>query len=924
MNEQNDETVRLRNYNYFENTFLNNVAEWAVSEIFQKIWMDEKWDKCAKGGDAKESYRKKKDMSYLAHIFSGMSMSLKILDYKYYKNPLRESEEKEIEKKLKRSILGYLFHDYNKLDGSDINMKDKEFISLNSELYFKNNMKDLDLSIDDIYQIAFSTEIGTEFNVNRNDVKISDLSWESSFSRLADTLSSIYNAENMVDWDFKRSIDFNNESVIPLEKIDRFVFSSTNFVALTQIVRTSIINLLRNGNFYLWSSVKAIYFVRENNFKISFMQIMDEVGKTLSIIIKPENGIKFTDRRVDNSSSILSTITHTTIREYIKDSQRFKNCIHLEDIKFDQKNEGSIIFAEKYSDLVSNKTKSFSFNYRSLSNTKITGLRQGLNVSDDYDPEQSENERVRAFLIRYIQLTPKLEEKSVMELREKLSEKLEQYYDTHLNGLLGKKDHEKSALLIPFLIGDETLKWNEIEDSVLKDMNKEHPAVDLEAMVSMILSGNNSKLSDFPKNIPYPEVPNKKDMSMINGFPATEKATGENLYGVGTNTFNNRLPTSGISNGKIDLFSNYEFALRKNFMANGKTSGEALVFLHFPGTIPFIDLGILYEQLGMKKGKLNDFRELSIAIDTYDHIPSFKKDNEFFFAIDAVRKDETLLKYVYNMLEIARTTKMMVKMAFSNAPIFTDQFETVSIEIEGSVTTGMKYNKIRCNRINEVISEIKAFNCLADGELLGKGDLKVTSQIMRDYLQNKLSIFFHVHNLISSKKYEGRKIENLFRTLDPFIQKIEELGYGNTKKGGKKMDNIKNLAMAAYELVHLKYFGSSSNDRTWMIRDSLEALEKTRASVKKQEKFGLENFEDIVSGVIFKTLDRNKNENKWMPSAEKITSFSKSLIKLLNDDFNGKIPSGQMKSYLINAFEFEYILASRKGANEIKESEKNE
>lgn len=923
MSEADNNSVRLTNFNFYENEFINNIAKWAVTEIFQEVWMDEKWDKCAKGGDAKESYRKKRDMSYLAHIFSGMSMALKVLDYKYCKYPLRESEESDIEKKIKRSILGYLFHDYNKLDGSDINMKDKEFILLNSELYFKHLMEELDLSVDDIYQIAFSTEIGTEFNVNRNDVKIVDLHWESSFSRLADSLSSIYNEESMIDWDFKRSIDFNNESVIPKDKIERFVFSSTNFIALTQIVRTSIINLLKDDAFYMWSSINAIYFVRENNFKLSFNIIIEEVQETLSRTIKPENGIKFTDRRVDNSSSILGTITHGTIREYVKDSQKFKNCLHLDDIKFDQSNETNRIFAERFSDLVSDKTKSFSFNYRSISDKIITGLRQGLNVSDDYDAEKYENERVRSFLVRYVQLSPKLDEEPVMELREKLSETLKNYYDTYLKGLLGKKEHEKSTLLIPFLIGNETLKWKEIEDSVIKDMNKVQPDVNLEGMISMILSGNSSKISDFPTNIKNPEVPDKKDMSMINGFPAVKKATGENLFGLGTNTFNNRLPTSGITNGKIDIYSYYEFALRKNFMANGESGGEALVFLHFPGSVPFLDLGILYGQLGKKGGKTNNFRELGIAIDAYDRNP-FKRDNEFFFAIDSVRKDETLLKYVFNMLEIARTTKMMVKLAFSNAPIFTDQFETISIEIEGSVTTGMKYNKIRCNRIKEVISEIEAFNCLADNELLGKGDLKNTSQIMRDYLQNELSIFFHVHKLISSKKYEGKKIENLFRILAPFLSTIEELGYGNKKNGGNRMDNIKNLANAAYELVHLRYFGSSSNDRTWMIRDSLEALEKSKTAIKVHEQKGLENYEEIVSGVIFKTLERAKSDNKWMPTTDKITAFSKSLIKLLNDDFNGKIPSGQMKSYLINAFEFEYILASRKNTNERKESDKNE
>ncbi len=915
--DEDHSSVHLKDISFFENPFIQEIARWAVTEVFQKIWMEEKWDKCAKGGDARDSFKKNRDMTYQAHIFSGMSMALKVLDYKYYKKPIGEVEKGEITRKIKRSILGYLFHDYNKLDGTPVTLTSKKFIEENSKIYFKELMMELGLSVDDLYQIAFSTELGTEYNVNRNDVVISDLYWESSFSRLGDSLSSTFNKENSRDWAFKNSIYFNNDGIIPGTKIERIAFSSTNLIALTQIVRTSVIELIeKDRNFYLWSSLNAIYFVNEGNLNLNLKRITEQVESSLSRIVRPENGIRFTDRRVDNSSSAIGTITKATLREFVKDRQKFKNCLHLDDIKF---NDANRVIAEKYSDLVSDKTSSFSFKYRAIDNKGISGLRQGLIINDYYDEFKFENERVRAFLVKYVQLTTKITGDAIAELREKLSGILDEYYDTFLVGLMGKKEHEKSTLLIPLVIGDENLRWNEIENTVIKDMNKEQPHINLENIVSRIISESFSEL---------PEVPNKRDMSMVNGFPASIKATGETLFGLGTNTFNNRLPTSGISNGKIDIDSYYEFALRKNFLANGSGGGEALVFLHFPGSIPFIDLGAFYTEMGKSSRELNNFRELSIAIDAYDHNPKFKQDNEFFFAIDGVRSDASLLKYLYNMLEIAKSTKMMVRLAFSNAPIFDDQYATISLEIQGSVTTGMGYDKIRCNRINDVMFEIQTFNCLADGEVLGRGDLKVTSQIIRDFLQNKFSIFFHVHNLISMKKYEGRGIINLLRILDPFIVKIEELGYETSKEGVNKLENIKNLANAAYELVHLKYWdsssNSSSNDRTWMMRDSLEALEKSKANVKLQGNKNLENFEDIICGVIFKTLERDKERNKWMPATEKITSFSKCLIKLLNDDFNGKIPSGQMKSYLINAFEFEYILTSKNKGNKEKGSDKNE
>ena len=912
MKSENYSDLTIKNLSVFENDFLGEIMKWATEKIFQKIWMDEKWDKCAKGGDARVSFEQHRDMMYQAHIFSGLALAMKVIDYKFYKKPCGKDEIEDVTRKLKRGILGYVFHDYNKLDGSPPSMRNKDFIEQNAELYFGDLMKEYELTVDDIYQVAYSTEIGTTHNINRNEVSVSKLYWESSFSRLSDHLSSVFNRENGENWKYKEDIDFKGEGIIPGSLIERVSFSSTGFIALTQIVRKAVFEIIKkSGNFYLWSSLNSIYYVKENPIDLSSENISERVLEILKRIVKAENGIKFTDRRVDNSSSVLVSIDRESLIRFVMDPTKFRNCLHLDDLKLNVDNR---IFAEKYTDLVANLTQSFSFKFRTTNDKPISGLRQGL-VIREYDGDKDESERLHAFLIRYVQLNSKLKGKPIEELREKLKNALKEYKSNFLQGLLGKKDQEKSTLLIPFLLKNESVEWDTIENLVLKDMNKNHQDIDLRDIISRILKGRINEL---------PEVPDKHDMSMVNGFPANRKAISENLFGIGTNSFNNRLPTSGIANGKIDQNSIYEFALRKNFMPNGKNGGEALVFIHFPGAIPFINLAELLKELGIGNYKDLNFRELEIAIDAYEETPVLRLDNEFFFIIDEIRKDEDLLKYLYDIIQLARSTKMMVKLAFSNAPVFEDQLEMIVLEIQGSATTGMYYDKIRCNRISEVLLELKAFNSLVKGEILGKGKLKNTAQVIRDYIQNPFSIFSYIHSLISSKDFEGRKVNGLMNRLSPFLRKLREMGYETTKDGGKKMENIKNLANAAYELVHLKYWDSSSNERTWMLRDTLESLEKAKAVVARGENRSLIDFEDIVNGVIFKTLSRDKEKNNWEPQPEKIKKFSELLFKLLKEDFNDKIPSGQMRSYLINAFEFEYILISKNRMSEKKGSDKNE
>jgi hypothetical protein len=139
------------------------------------------------------------------------------------------------------------------------------------------------------------------------------------------------------------------------------------------------------------------------------------------------------------------------------------------------------------------------------------------------------------------------------------------------------------------------------------------------------------------------------------------------------------------------------------------------------------------------------------------------------------------------------------------------------------------------------------------------------------------------------------------------ISDIENLidrpvGIKEKNNGVEKMEEIKNLAKAA---LRLKNPGDSSNKRTWLVRDSLYALEKWKSNTGGTGNHDLADFLDILDGQILKGLEREDIEIR---NHTYIDDFSRALISALDKLFGGRVPSGSMKSYFIDAFEFEYLL----------------
>jgi len=885
----------------FRNCSIMETMDWATNSIFSKLWMDPDFMKCAKGGNEKDYYANKSDMFYLIHIFSGTAMALKVLDYKYLdKNP--GEEIKDITMKLKRSIFGYLFHDFNKLSNynENIYMKDKSELDRQLEK-FSSIMEELKLTKDDIYFIAFSTEKRTQYISNSIDVSLEhNLQFESSFSRLADTLSSIFsdNSDNIKD------IYFNNSPCIPESRIQKITLSSTTFLTISSLLKKIIAkNIEKNNGFYLWSTLNSIYYVKD--VKISFdvkslaKELIGEIGRVAHL----ENGITLTDRKIDISSSNIGSINREILSKFVSESNHFKQVLHLENILLlDKMRQNAEIYSDKIADV-----KSFSINFhKDIPEKKKNSPRSVREYVDadkiDIEDSNKIEERLHAFYIRYIQLKTTLKSEEACIIRKGLDSILEGNIAI-LEDFLPKNNKSKSAFLIPLLLVDPKnveINWDKIENDILSDINanskSENNIQIVSEIINIILNIN---------NIDLPDVPDKMAMSMVDGYPANTAAHIENLFGLGTNSFNNRLPTSGISNGKIDPYTIFEFSLRHILAPKvGAKYSSAILFLSFPGAIPFMNMN---KFLKLSSNVKSDLRINNIILSLDDpnaKMDNFLFDSTYYIYLNDPKKDGDILRYLVTVIETALRSKLHALLSFSNNIFYNSWNETILVELESSILNGMGWNKIRCNNILIIKNEIYFF--LNAAMKNNKFDYDNASMVIKDYLRDNFSLSYYVHDQIFNKHHDMLSSEDN-------IKLMRKLVYGRNK--GEKMEKIEELGEIASELYRLPR-KSSGSDRGWMVRESLEVLEKMKAETNIKD---LSDLKDFVSGHMDKNLERllkrERPDLDLKPKSENILKFTDLLFSLIKDEFKGKIPSGITRSYLIDAFEIEYKLASNKKWN---------
>lgn len=930
----------------FINQSVQNAYSWFIENVISKIWGEEEWSKLAKGGEWEDDFKRKwatkYDLPYLGHILSGSLCALKMIDIfihskdlnsDLYSAIIREAEgfplsnevslansvqSNHLELKLKRSLMGYLFHDYVKITGSGYKMVDSEPVLCDlAKKYFNSMLDDIKLSCEELYQIAYGTEEGTKLNVFRDEVKIiPGLLFEISFSALADKISSKFSEGIEEDLDkWSERLTFCGVRILQRYKLWKINFTSTYFIATLDLLRWTIKSRLENsGGFFLWMTPSGLYYLSENSISLDLDVLAKDLENKIYGSIDLASGIEFTDRRINLPGRTMFHLTKDILAKVSRDPEKIKEALRPENKEIEDADIPVLVYyreiLEKYfeGDLIVNLTKrpDKQLNYREL-----------LVVPEAIsDPDKT----YRVILLRCVQLiSSKARTVEIRKVRDIISHILKDpnyQFKGVIDALLRKTkpvNRSKNPLLAPLLVAleenlhpEERIDWGQLETEVLKtleEMDSESSLRDnLKQLITAILD---------PLEATMPKVPDKREMSMIDGYPGREEAIEENLYGLRTNAvFTNRTVTSTVSNSLVDKRYLIESLLRKRMGVASEIDGDVFVYLDFPGPLPFLDLyrifDVLYENREAFSGWSKQLQRIYISLkERRQMIPQLKTDISYFIPRKQPESSSEAFFLYQEAMDLAISTNLRVQVIDSHSPPILRQKEIFQYLVNSFVLEDFQITKVRYNRLREVQDFLMTIGTIASFTRKNRNKGDEVAEILREFSRNPLSLFSYALELAD---YNGGDRGKRIKPLRSRIEKYAGQGFGGVK-GGVNTESLKKLARIGRSLW-MPTPDMSGSQRSWMLRDSIDILEKALSEPRGRET-GIDSYSELIEGHLYKLLrshwDRQEEKGKINLDPERIREFSRTFLDLIKGDFGGKPPSGNMKAYVIDAFEFEYV-----------------
>ncbi len=837
---------------------LSDGLNYVMETIMPQIYNDKKigkWAITVKGG---QNFKNFVDMDMRDHYITGIACAYRILDI--YK--IRNKEIKYNINKLKRASFIYLFHDYNKLTNDEISMPDcKEKIKDLLEKYpnLKNIAIELNLSIEEICHGAYSTELGTSFeNIFNTDSTLENMSFENSFSTLADSISSFYARSENKD-NFPAKIYLGGELIINSSDVHFIEFQHNSLFAIKGLVRSAIRNYINKleCHLFIWDTENRLYYIGkkieenelsqvQNNFNTELYELLNSPGSKL---------IEMTDRTIRAPILRFLRINKDIINTYAQ--KNIGEILHMpsREISNDERDE-----AEKYSIRINNLgIENFYMDFAGKKAYRDAGINNITDIDKEFALRLFS---VRAFQLKYLNSKPSIEVPD-------LGNAVERYFKELLmdfKDLIGK-DKEKSVFIVPFVAADMSLDWKSINSKLIENLNAEqHSEINFNEVLNSTVSSFIPKIED---------VPEKSQMSMITGGQAKIDAIEENLYGVNHQTFSNRTVVSiKNSGGKIDAISVYENMIRKLLL---KKSADAVIYAKFPGPIPVFSIESILKMI--KKSDIRNSTknvEMGLTIGNLE-IPAMTGDY-IEIPVQSLRRDLDFIFLIKNIINLAEKTGMHISVVPVNMFSEMDNL-IIKINIFNEILNELGFSSIGIDNLYKKDEELQLYFKMATSA-------NKVDKIMRSVASEPMAIFYYAVNakLFSLNYYD----------------KIREI----IKIRGVEMKNLEELAEIAVKLNAVSERGSNT-DKTWLLRDGFEVLEKMMVVTKKP----LDELYDVCAGQLYVEADRRLKYKK--NPIENTGNFTKTLIKMINDDFHGKLPSGNLKTYLISGFEYLYLVKSK-------------
>jgi|GEM_PF-3466925 len=780
------------------------------------------------------------DIPYHIHILNGLVPSLLI--YEKYLIEKNWIETKEAELYIKTFILGYTFHDANKL--LNINSLQDAIKELDNTIDQYNSIKmfypDFEQHKGDVYFLCLSDEDRTCVLANQYKITLSETHIKEVLSLLckfADSLASNQNFDSVEI--FYKSISKSLSIISGINKVsisyveinpNPYTLLSQNILqSARQVLAISgkkVFLALRNGFLYFGEDItekEAFQIQLKANQAISDI---DPIGLTKIDAQKCSFGfigsVEFTKEVLEKISNVycdkffaLSPNGKDKIKSFANFLEFNIKLIELYKlpIKVNIQNEKLYLNIDKesFEDWHINFFKLYSLNKIQWLNAK-----QNNKWKSDFDNWQNKDvELISEILINSdneenkISITSTLELKNFIEANTNSSSSL---LKTYLNiiktySLIIEKDKDDIENYIQEL-------ENEIISSFTGELTENN-----------LVKGFFTRYFNFKGNnlinsfIGYdPVIPEKGKMCAFTGGIGLKEYKEDIAFSMKARGFSNRTITS-LNNNTSHISNLYseENKLRKSIFSN--VDANIIIYNDFFETALEIDRDILVACVKSKNIKM--LEDASIQFDknarfqynlynlNFDKIATSIEGNFYF-----VRKNLLLVKelgirsYITGVMSPYLPHKEAFK--YENAPKF--------LQLLG-------WDKVRLININNVLEEISL--------VITFGASRLDGNLLK--ISENRNAYFTLYYLL--KEDDKKKV---YEKLRKFINNNPKLFTGMTV--------TENLAELATKITMIGY-SSSGSEETWLIRKALEILRK-----EVKQGFGREDIIQKTSGNIYKSM----------------------------------------------------------------------
>jgi hypothetical protein len=793
------------------------------------------------------------DMPYHIHILNGLIPALLIYEKFLLESAWiftdKEEKDEEVEIYVKSFILGFTFHDADKLTQKDWKEAIQELDNLTEKLKITEFFPEFKKYKNDVYFLALSTENRSSIKANQYKISLDDKHLTEVLAKIchfADSISSIQELDGVET--FYKALKKTVEALSNIVKlnISYIKILENPYTLLSQNLMHKAASILKENDrdiFYIMRD-GFIFFgddINENE-KLLILRAFDAKNEDLDI----NKLVKIDAQKCDLSAISTIGIDKKMLNEII--DRRADNFLSLspngpDKIKFFddfykfneqlcfksglpinpkiQNNKLYLNFTENAQETYSDFITIFS-----LTKTKWLNGKSNKTWKKDFEEWCDKNEDLP------------IEFETEFQVNEAETIPVKQFSD--LKKYFAEITNSSSSLLKTYVAILKTIQiTNSFEDT---DEKEEY----IENLYKEVANGyvndentenENSLLSEFFKkyfthkgnkdfsvlNDYLPFVPKKKDMCAFTGQIATEPYVQTNAFGMNARGFSNRTVAS-LRNNESHISNLFAEENKLRISAFSRPKSNNVVYYDFFETTLDINSDIIHAVINSKDYSITDKSEIQFSKSIKFQ---YSLDNLEFVELSDNMKD--MFYFVWKHLMFVKNLGIRSFITGIMSP-YRSHKEVFLFENAPKFIKDLGWDRVRLNELEMVMEERDLLHSI------GSYSKSMNTGLVLDYAESPNSIFKAFYQF--SSKNDETQANMMASKINNFIIK-----YPYKFKGMTVIEKLVEIAL------QIDSSAKSGSEETWLIRSALDFLRK---NVK--EKLSKEDTIQQIAGNIYKTL----------------------------------------------------------------------